>query len=503
MKPRLSIATHVSIALALITSSVLLIAHTLGLVPDPRAEQLRAREAVAELVACRAVWASESGDFAGLQAFTNDFLSRTPDVLSIGLRLNSGELSVASDRHEQLWAEAQRFVSSPSYARVPVLRDGRRFAEVEVRFRELSPVGVWGVAAHPLTPTIVFAMVGGFFAYRTLLRRVLQYLDPSEVIPERVRLVLDSLVEGVLVLDDKERIVLANRTFARMVGEDLTDLIGRPATAFDWKDHVTGAAPIPPPWVETIEDGAMRVGLRLELATGDGCRHLLSTTCAPIVGGDNVRRGVLITLADLTETELQKAELEVMVRRVEQSRLEIARQNAELQRLATIDPLTECLNRRALLERAEHYWALASRQRVWTACLMIDVDHFKRVNDEHGHKVGDDVLRGIAALLRAAARVQDVVGRYGGEEFCMLLPDTNAQGAQRVAERVRRAVQETAVDGNAITVSIGVAVSQAGAPSIEATLAHADQALYSAKRAGRNRFAMARSGQDRNRGHAA
>ncbi|MCJ9713561.1 GGDEF domain-containing protein, partial [Bordetella hinzii] len=122
------------------------------------------------------------------------------------------------------------------------------------------------------------------------------------------------------------------------------------------------------------------------------------------------------------------------------------------------------------------------------AVLAVDIDHFKSINDELGHAAGDAVIRGIAALLRSRARASDILGRLGGEEFVVLLPNTERPQALQAAERIRSAVESfQAVPGGACTVSVGVAVYPHEGASLTEVLARADEALYEAKRGGRNR----------------
>ena len=164
--------------------------------------------------------------------------------------------------------------------------------------------------------------------------------------------------------------------------------------------------------------------------------------------------------------------------------------------LASRDTLTGCLNRRALQEQLNREFERATRHHFALTALMVDVDHFKKVNDAHGHLTGDQVLRQMGESLSRDARSTDIVGRYGGEEFVIALPDTDGASAHVFAERLRSRI-EAAAFGNLgdplrITVSVGVASYPGdGIQSVDALLARADAALYCAKRAGRNRVMVA------------
>ncbi|HSO82908.1 diguanylate cyclase [Thiocapsa sp.] len=157
--------------------------------------------------------------------------------------------------------------------------------------------------------------------------------------------------------------------------------------------------------------------------------------------------------------------------------------------LADTDPLTELLNRRRFSELAEVEFARAKRYSTPIAVIMLDIDHFKQVNDTYGHAVGDQVLKAISERLRAV-RVSDILARYGGEELVALCPETNAREAERFAERLRLALQQHAVETTEgplqIPASIGVAMLEGGVENLDALIDRADQALYAAKSAGRN-----------------
>ncbi len=167
----------------------------------------------------------------------------------------------------------------------------------------------------------------------------------------------------------------------------------------------------------------------------------------------------------------------------------------ELAPLVLRDPLTGCLNRRGFEQELARATARASRQGSDLALLAIDVDHFKRTNDGYGHLVGDLVLREVGALLLRAARAGDVVARLGGDEFVLTLPETDGEEAGVVAERitdaVRRHVFRTSRGEVRVTLSVGIAAEQVLQSGIDASLrARADEAMYVAKRLGRDRVVL-------------
>ena len=164
----------------------------------------------------------------------------------------------------------------------------------------------------------------------------------------------------------------------------------------------------------------------------------------------------------------------------------------QLERLATTDSLTGALNRGRFMARAAEEVVRAQRYGRALSALMLDIDFFKKINDTYGHAVGDEAIRSTVRASRALIRQCDVLGRLGGEEFAVLLPETPLPGGALLAERLRRALAATEVripggGSFTFTVSIGVAALHPGETAIDAALARADEALYRAKRGGRNR----------------
>lgn len=170
-------------------------------------------------------------------------------------------------------------------------------------------------------------------------------------------------------------------------------------------------------------------------------------------------------------------------------------------RLATTDQLTGILSRQAIVERLADELDRAARYGRSVSVVLIDLDHFKRINDTHGHAVGDAVLRSAAASLAASVRSVDAVGRYGGEEFLLILPETGAEDAAAIAEKLRRTIASSAVDAGAdaqvgVTMSAGVASGSGGRRTIDTLIRDADQALYAAKSFGRDQIVIHRPTAD-------
>jgi diguanylate cyclase (GGDEF)-like protein len=173
---------------------------------------------------------------------------------------------------------------------------------------------------------------------------------------------------------------------------------------------------------------------------------------------------------------------------------ENARLFSQVRRMATVDGLTGLYTRSHFFNEASRQCRIAQRYRRPLAAIMVDIDHFKRTNDSYGHPVGDEVIRAVAARLRAAVRDIDVLGRYGGEEFALLTPETGVAAA-RLAERLRAVVcaapVPTAAGPLPVTISVGLAYLDGDDGDLSNLLARADAALYEAKQGGRNRVATA------------
>jgi diguanylate cyclase (GGDEF)-like protein len=233
----------------------------------------------------------------------------------------------------------------------------------------------------------------------------------------------------------------------------------------------------------TVSAPHMRMYSSVALTSSDG--HAIGTLCVLDTKPGRLRDDQRTTLAKLARQVMALIEL-----RANERNLEAAVRELEL--LATTDDLTGLHNRRSLQARMKFEVARARRFRAPLSALMIDVDHFKKINDEHGHVVGDQVLANIGRLLRENVRVIDMPTRYGGEELCVLLPNTPMEGACKLAENLRAKIEAQIHMAGArqlqITASIGVGTfNHMEIDDAESLLKQADDALYRAKHAGRNR----------------
>lgn len=197
------------------------------------------------------------------------------------------------------------------------------------------------------------------------------------------------------------------------------------------------------------------------------------------------------------ESEARYAELEQRMLGLQRENLDLTVKNRMLSEVSSRDSLTGLYNRWFVLEKIDSELNRAMRHGSPMSLLMLDLDHFKRINDTFGHSAGDQVLQGIGRLLRESCRVYDVPGRYGGEEFCIVLPETKSGNTTVVAERIRQRLAASELpcgEGSiAVTASIGIAgtdSADAAVLSPAELIERADRALYAAKNRGRNRVEM-------------
>lgn len=277
-----------------------------------------------------------------------------------------------------------------------------------------------------------------------------------DILPVARDLVFDGLSEGVIVLDGREQIIDFNRAATGFVPGLGPQAIGQPLAALASGQPIAEAIRKS----RASDPGAGPLCAEIAVA-GDGGEHYYELRLSPRLDRDGVVQCHALLLLDVTE----KRQL-----------------LAQLHQLASIDPLTGALNRRQLDLEARRLFRLAQRTGAPLSVALIDIDHFKAINDSQGHQAGDERLCQIAALMRARLRATDVLGRLGGDEFVVVLPSTGSAAALALMAGLNERCQVE----NGSTLSIGVAEWHPRVPDLEALLAEADQALYRAKRAGRN-----------------
>lgn len=490
MKP----AIRISLGMVAMNTSLLIGADwVLEFFPDPNVPVLEARADLAESLAVQYSSLVSADRLPDMLPAMEAVVKQMPEVLSMNLRRFTGEPMATTTEHAALWKISATTKSTPTQVRIPIFKGENQWAVLEVRFDSLPTSGILGVLKMPFYKLMLVMAVAGFLVYLLYLSRTLRYLDPSSVVPSRVRAALDQLVEGVFILDHNQRIVLVNSSFAKKVDRTSEDMIGLDASDLPWLRDSTAQQSDEYPWSVAIDHGIRQTDERLELQSPTLGICVLTTNVSPIIDGGGKRRGALVSFNDITEIERMNEGLKTTLQNLEASNEEVQNINEELFRLATVDPLTECFNRRAFFEKLEVEFALAMREGLQLSVVMADIDHFKKINDDFGHATGDIVIKDMANTLNESIENTDFVGRYGGEEFCLVLVGSDEEAARRVSDRARSAFEalyknsDSATAGRQITASFGLSTMKSGAENVTEFIHQADQALYESKNNGRNR----------------
>ncbi len=488
--PQLSSIHRIVLGLVSLTVSILLIAGLMGVIPNPAPLQHQSRRSFGESTAVSFMALASRMDSEELQTTLDQIRERNGDVRSIGVREADGSLILQSGPHDEIWTSSTNTVDSDVETAVPISSNSRNWGRMEIAWTPGSEIRVFGFVLRPdLLLTLIVGTVGTV-AFSLYLNRVMRHINPSKVVPTRVRDALNALAEGLLVLDRRQSIVLANDSFAAAAGVDAAELIGTRPERFGFK--VVGDDPtVDLPWLTTAHTARPVNGVLLTRGTGD-TQRTYSVSTVPVLDGQNQSRGVVASFEDVTQLQNKQQELRTALTSLRTSSEEIRRQNRELEWLATRDTLTGCLNRRSFFREYETLWKEMQTHGTALAAIMVDIDHFKAINDNHGHGFGDEVLRLVSAAVLKTVADGELVCRYGGEEFTVLLPNATIDQAEVRAEKIRRAIMALKferVSNFVITASLGVSATSESPESPQDLLDQADRSLYAAKRNGRNRVA--------------
>ncbi|HVK54204.1 MAG TPA: diguanylate cyclase [Burkholderiales bacterium] len=479
--------------ISLVIALVLTFDSVFDILPNQRKQLIQVRQQVSRAIGNQIIAFLVSGETARLPSVLDRMAEHDPDIRSVAIRRTDGYVVAASREHERYWVASE--VGSLSYVAMPLFVNKSRWGEVELAFNDVTDVSIEGLFKHPSVLLVLLLSTVGFMAAYLYLRYALQYLDPSQAVPERVRRAFDTLTEAVLILDTHNRIMLANAGLQQLYPDAGNRLDGKPITKLGWLMESMSGEEVSNgyPWDIAVRTNQTVLGKRLKIALPDGSSRELLMNCSAIIDGGSVARGCLISFDDVTELSETNAKLEGALNELQLSQEKIQEQNEELKKLAHFDPLTACLNRRAFFSQAEPLFQAALTDGAEAVCIMSDIDHFKSFNDKYGHQVGDFVIQQVAKTLGRNLRTQDLLCRYGGEEFCIFLDGVTLKDGADVAERMRSSVEREAgpgvrtIDGLKINSSFGVASVRKGSKTLAEMIDQADQALYRAKKSGRNR----------------
>jgi diguanylate cyclase (GGDEF)-like protein/PAS domain S-box-containing protein len=333
----------------------------------------------------------------------------------------------------------------------------------EYHFSELG-----GLDLAPLT----FGFSGLIFVFAI---RSVPFLD---LIPVARSYVIENMRDGIVVLDTQNRIVDLNPAMKNFLEGRLSTYMGK--NAFE----IFGT------WRADIDSFWEELETRAELKLPKDPGRYLDLRMTPLYDGNRFLNGRLIVFRDITERKQVEKRLRYVNDRLQSQLIEIGTLQSKLREQAIRDPLTNLFNRRYLEETLDRELARAARETYPLCIIMIDLDHFKKVNDSYGHEAGDHVLRALANALSEQSRRGDFACRYGGEEFVIVMPNISMATAYERAESLRNTLNSLRIPYEyynlSVTISMGIACYPINGQSRDALLRAADQAMYAAKEAGRD-----------------
>jgi PAS domain S-box-containing protein len=306
----LNTKSYIALGLSFLVMSLVLAAIFLGLVPDRIGAIREGRAALAEALAATATTLAADGELRQLESTLRLVVKRNPDMLSAAMRRADGQLVVTVGEHDRYWVRASDEVSTDTQLQVPIYAASSKWGQLELRYRPLLAQGLSVVIRNPWFLLVVFMFLACFASFYFYLGKVLRQLDPSQAVPGRVRAALDTLAEGLLVIDRKQNIVLANHAFAGFLGKTPEELTGYNAASLDWleaddqplsKDQL--------PWLVTLRDTSVQQDRMLNLRNVKSQQRNFIVNCSPVLAGGGKANGVFISLNDVTQLEQNKVEL--------------------------------------------------------------------------------------------------------------------------------------------------------------------------------------------------
>jgi len=487
---KISPTIQLSVGLVFLTISILLVAQAIGLAPGIKDEnRLYAREKLAETIALQTTIALKRDDRFFLEEMFRQIVRDTPSILSLGLRRTDTSVVFQTEAHAKVWNLRLTDNSTQTHIKLPIGINGVKKGTLEITFNDLSSESDKLFGMPRLVWLVVFICISGFTTFSIYLKRVLRHLDPSSVVPARVRNALNTMAEGVLILDKRGQIVLANESLVVKLATIEDKLIGRKASELGWKLEVS-SNPEKLPWVLSQKTGEKQVNVRMRIDFSENKKVLFSVNSVPITDENGKSQGTINSFDDITELEEKNSMLNKMLKNIVEKQRDIEQKNEELNYLATRDPLTNCFNRRYLFDALNEHFARQDATHKEFCVLMLDIDHFKRINDTFGHGVGDTVIKAVCDAVKTKIRRGDIIARFGGEEFCILLSEITAERAVQLAEACRMAIENSPVDEIRVTASFGITSLTYGATTPNELVLQADQALYDSKNNGRNKCTL-------------
>ncbi len=299
--------TTITFGLVSIMISTMISVIFVGIAPNPKEVEMKGRAKLCEAIAIDTSIHLSRNDMTRIRALLEAIVERNGDIVSAGIRRQSGSLIIAAGDHNAHWQTKGRH-SSETHVNVPLRVAGKAWGAVEIRFLPVYRAGVMGWLNRPWVKFVGVCAAISFIVFSFYFSFVLRQLDPSQAVPKRVRTALDSLAEGLLVTDEKGRVILANQAFAAWAGRDPEKLVGYAATKFPWVWDDSGSQG-GFPWIAALEEESAQAGVLLKLKDHEDNTLTIVANSSPVLGTDGQYRGVLTSFENVTELEEKKSEL--------------------------------------------------------------------------------------------------------------------------------------------------------------------------------------------------
>ena len=355
----------VSFGLVSLTISAMLAGDWIvGLVPNHDRQVFEYRRDLAESLAVQYSALAERDQIETVTFAMETLAKRNPGILSLALIQESGTVVAQVGDHAQVGVQPPAEESTFDFLQVPIFSGDQRWGTLQVVFREADVTGLPWFLTDPWVRFLAFVGVMGFIGYLLFMKRTLRQLDPSGIIPTRVKSALDALTQGVVMIDTRDFIVLANEGFCQAVGKSVTSLIGSDLSTLSWTSVVSSATVLVHPWTTAIMDKQPQADRPLLLGIpGGGSRKFIVNT-VPIMDDASTVRGALVSFHDVTELDRSNSQLKEANSELEVSRVQILEKNQELETTNTSLHVEVNERKKAQAEREELHQQLmqASRQ---------------------------------------------------------------------------------------------------------------------------------------------
>jgi PAS domain S-box-containing protein len=334
------------------------------LVPDHDRQVFEYRRDLAESLAVQYSALAEREQIETVKFAMETLAKRIPDILSLALLRKSGTVVAQVGDHARVWVQPSGEESTLDFFQVPIFSGDQPWGMLQVAFRQTNVTGLQWLLTDPWMRFLAFVSVAGFVCYLLFMKRTLRQLDPSGIIPTRVKSALDALTQGVVMIDTRDFVVLVNDAFCHAVGKTVTSLIGSDLGTLSWKSPASSAKVLVHPWTEAIMNKQPKDGTPLLLSCPDGELRKFIVNTVPIMDDASTVRGALVSFHDITELDRANSSLREANSELDSSRFQILEKNQELETTNTTLQVEMNERKKAQAEREElhHQLVQASRQ---------------------------------------------------------------------------------------------------------------------------------------------